>query len=133
MEEFKIRELIKKYSDYVRYPISLEVEKKRRGQKSENHGNFKLHGSYLEKNKNDVTEEEYNEFYMSKFHDWEKPLMNIHIKVEGNIDYTALLYIPSKTPMDFYTKDYEKGLQLYTKNVFIMDKCKQLVPDHFRL
>jgi molecular chaperone HtpG len=84
------------------------------------------------KNKNDVTEEEYNEFYMSKFHDWEKPLMNIHIKVEGNIDYTALLYIPSKTPMDFYTKDYEKGLQLYTKNVFIMDKCKQLVPDHFR-
>lgn len=129
LEEFKIRELIKKYSDYVRYPINLEVEKKD-GEKTMEVLNAMV--PIWKKNKNDVSEDEYNEFYMSKFHDWEKPLMNIHIKVEGNIDYTALLYIPSKTPMDFYTKDYEKGLQLYTKNVFIMDKCKQLVPDHFR-
>jgi molecular chaperone HtpG len=132
MEEFKIRELIKKYSDYVRYPISLEVEKKEGDKKVKTTETLNSMVPIWKKNKNDVTEEEYNEFYMSKFHDWEKPLMNIHIKVEGNIDYTALLYIPSKTPMDFYTKDYEKGLQLYTKNVFIMDKCKQLVPDHFR-
>ncbi|WP_319370402.1 molecular chaperone HtpG [uncultured Ilyobacter sp.] len=132
MEEYKIRELVKKYSDYVRYPINLEVEKKEGDKKVKSMETLNSMVPIWKKNKNDVTEEEYNEFYMSKFHDWEKPLMNIHIKVEGNIDYTALLYIPSRTPMDFYTKDYEKGLQLYTKNVFIMDKCKQLVPDHFR-
>lgn len=132
LEEYKIRELIKKYSDYVRYPINLEVEKNDGDKKVKNMETLNSMVPIWKKNKNDVTEEEYNEFYMSKFHDWEKPLMNIHIKVEGNIDYTALLYIPSRTPMDFYTKDYEKGLQLYTKNVFIMDKCKQLVPDHFR-
>jgi len=84
------------------------------------------------KNKNEVTDEEYRDFYTSKYHDWQDPLKHIHFKVEGNIEYTALLYIPSKTPMDFYTKDFEKGLQLYTKNVFIMDKCRELLPDHFR-
>lgn len=132
LEEFKIRELVKKYSDYVRYPINFEVEVKEEEKKVKKMETLNSMVPIWKKNKSDVTEEEYNEFYMSKFHDWEAPLMNIHIKVEGNIDYSALLYIPSKTPMDFYTKDYEKGVQLYTKNVFIMDKCKELVPDHFR-
>ena len=84
------------------------------------------------KNKNNIEEKEYNEFYMNKFHDWIEPLKAIHIKAEGNVEYTALIYIPSRAPMDFYSKDFEKGIQLYTKNVFIMDKCKELVPEHFR-
>jgi molecular chaperone HtpG len=132
LEEFKIRELIKKYSDYVRYSINLEVETLEEDKKIKKMETLNSMVPIWKKNKKDVTEEEYNEFYMSKFHDWEPPLMNIHIKVEGNIDYSALLYIPSKTPMDFYTKDYEKGVQLYTKNIFIMEKCKELIPDHFR-
>jgi molecular chaperone HtpG len=116
----------------VRYSINLEVETLEEDKKIKKMETLNSMVPIWKKNKKDVTEEEYNEFYMSKFHDWEPPLMNIHIKVEGNIDYSALLYIPSKTPMDFYTKDYEKGVQLYTKNIFIMEKCKELIPDHFR-
>ena len=132
LEEYKIRELVKKYSDYVRYPVMLEIERKEEEVTTKTMETLNSMVPVWKKNKNEITLEEYNDFYTSKFHDWESPFRYIHFKVEGNIEYTALLYIPSKTPTDFYTKDYEKGLQLYTKNVFIMEKCKELLPDHFR-
>ncbi len=138
LEEYKIKELIQKYSDYVRYPILLEVTKTIEDEetkvKTETKEQEKINSQtpLWKKSKTEVTEEEYNEFYQGKFHDWVDPLKTIHFKVEGNLDYSALLYIPSKTPMDFYSKEFEKGLQLYSKNVFIMEKCKELIPDHFR-
>ena len=138
LEEYKIKELIKKYSDYVRYPILLEVtrieEDEETKEKTEIIEQEKINSQtpLWKKSKSEITEEEYNEFYKGKFHDWMDPLKTIHFKVEGNLEYTALLYIPSKTPMDFYSKEFEKGLQLYSKNVFIMEKCKELIPDHFR-
>ena len=138
LEEYKIKELIQKYSDYVRYPILLEVTKieedEKTKEKIETIKQEKINSQtpLWKKSKTEVTEEEYNEFYQGKFHDWVNPLKTIHFKVEGNLDYTALLYIPSKTPMDFYSKEFEKGLQLYSKNIFIMEKCKELIPDHFR-
>jgi molecular chaperone HtpG len=138
LEEYKIKELIQKYSDYVRYPILLEVTKTIEDEetkvKTETKEQEKINSQtpLWKKSKTNVTEEEYNEFYQGKFHDWVNPLKTIHFKVEGNLDYSALLYIPSKTPMDFYSKEFEKGLQLYSKNVFIMEKCKELIPDHFR-
>jgi len=138
LEEYKIKELIKKYSDYVRYPILLEVTKsnvdEETNEKIETIEQEKINSQVplWRKSKTEITEEEYSEFYQGKFHDWTDPLKTIHFKVEGNLDYTALLYIPSKTPMDFYSKEFEKGLQLYSKNIFIMEKCKELIPDHFR-
>jgi molecular chaperone HtpG len=138
LEEYKIKELIKKYSDYVRYPILLEVTKVQEDEetkeKIETIEQEKINSQtpLWKKAKSEIKDEDYNEFYKGKFHDWIDPLKTIHFKVEGNLDYTALLYIPSKTPMDFYSKEFEKGLQLYSKNVFIMDKCKELIPDHFR-
>ena len=138
LEEYKIKELIQKYSDYVRYPILLEVTKtiedEETKEKIETIEQEKINSQtpLWKKSKTEITEEEYNEFYQGKFHDWVNPLKTIHFKVEGNLDYSALLYIPSKTPMDFYSKEFEKGLQLYSKNVFIMEKCKELIPDHFR-
>ncbi|UUV17734.1 molecular chaperone HtpG [Fusobacteria bacterium ZRK30] len=138
LEEYKIKELIQKYSDYVRYPILLEVTKtvedEETKEKIETVEQEKINSQtpLWKKSKTEITEEEYNEFYQGKFHDWTNPLKTIHFKVEGNLDYSALLYIPSKTPMDFYSKEFEKGLQLYSKNVFIMEKCKELIPDHFR-
>jgi len=138
LEEYKIKDLVKKYSDYVIYPILLEVTKSEEDEETKE----KIETIEMEKinsqtplwkkSKSEIKDEEYNEFYQGKFHDWTAPLKTIHFKVEGNLDYTALLYIPSKTPMDFYSKEFEKGLQLYSKNVFIMDKAKDLIPDHFR-
>ncbi len=132
LQEYKVRELVKKYSDYVRYPIRLEGEKKEEETTVKEMETLNSMVPIWKKNRTEITEDEYKDFYTSKYHDWEEPLKHIHFKVEGNIEYTALLYIPSKAPMDFYTRDFEKGLQLYTKNVFIMDKCKELLPDHFR-
>ena len=138
LEEYKIKELIQKYSDYVRYPILLEVTKtvedEETKEKVETVEQEKINSQtpLWKKSKTDITPDEYNEFYQGKFHDWVDPLKTIHFKFEGNLDYAALLYIPSKTPMDFYSKEFEKGLQLYSKNVFIMEKCKELIPDHFR-
>jgi len=143
-ETWELKSLVKKYSDYVRYPIMMEFEKE--NPKKDEKGEI-IEGEYeteivtetlnsmtpiWKKSKEELKDEDYNEFYKGKFHDWMDPMKTIHYAVEGNIEYTALLFIPSKTPMDFYTKDYEKGLQLYTKNVFIMDKCKDLIPDYFR-
>ncbi len=143
-ETWEIKSLDKKYSDYVRYPVEMDVTKET--PKKDDKGEI-IEGEYdteiiretlnsmtplWKKSKEQLSDEEYNEFYKGKFHDWVDPIKTIHYKVEGNIDYTALLFIPGKAPMDFYTKEFEKGLQLYTKNVFIMDKCKELIPDYFR-
>lgn len=119
LEPWKIKELIKKYSDYVRYPIYFEGEVVNSTKPI-----WKI-------DKSELTDEKYNEFYKSNFHDWEDPMLHFHLKVQGNIEYTALLYIPKKTPIDFYSKEYKRGLQLYTKNVFIMDKCDELIPEYF--
>ena len=138
LEEWEIKNLVKKYSDYVRYPIFMDIKREVEGENPDEktteikRETLNSMTPIWKKSKNDITEEEYNEFYKGKFHDWVDPVKVIHTTVEGNIEYTALLYIPSKTPMDFYSKEYEKGLQLYTKNIFIMDKCKELVPDYFR-
>ncbi|WP_027131686.1 molecular chaperone HtpG [Fusobacterium necrophorum] len=119
LEEWKIKELVKKYSDYIRYQIKM--------------GEDTLNSSQpiWKKAKSEVTEEEYKEFYKSNFHDWQDPLLHFPLKVQGNVEYTALLYIPQKAPFDFYTKNFKRGLQLYTKNVFIMDKCEELIPEYF--
>lgn len=119
LEEWKIKELVKKYSDYIRYQIKM--------------GEDTLNSSrpIWKKAKSEVTEEEYKEFYKSNFHDWQDPLLHFPLKVQGNVEYTALLYIPQKAPFDFYTKNFKRGLQLYTKNVFIMDKCEELIPEYF--
>lgn len=119
LEDWKVKDLVKKYSDYVRYPIYFENEV------------INSTKPIWKTDKSQLKDEDYNEFYKSNFHDWEDPMFHFHIKVQGNIEYTALLYIPKKTPFDFYSKDYKRGLQLYTKNVFIMDKCEDLIPNYF--
>lgn len=119
LEDWKIKDLVKKYSDYVRYPIYFNDEV------------INSTKPIWKTDKSTLKDEDYNEFYKSNFHDWEDPMMHFHLKVQGNIEYTSLLYVPKKAPIDFYTKDYKKGLQLYTKNVFIMDKCDELIPEYF--
>lgn len=119
LEDWKIRDLVKKYSDYVRYPIIFNDE------------TINSTKPIWKTDKSQLKDENYNEFYKSTFHDWEDPMFHFHLKVQGSIEYTALLYIPKKAPMDFYSKDYKKGLQLYTKNIFIMDKCDELIPEYF--
>lgn len=143
LEQFELQSLVKKYSDYIRYPIRMEMERSRVKEGTEDSENPEYE-SYTElstlnsmvplwqRAKKDITEDEYNTFYREKFFDYEKPLANIHISVEGAVTYKALLYIPAKAPYDYYTKDYKKGLQLYSSGVMIMDKCEELVPEHFR-
>ncbi len=139
LEEFKIRELIRKYSDYVRYPINMNVtksipdptdDKKTIDTQEEETLNSMI--PLWKKSKSKIKPEEYNEFYKQKFNDWENPAKVIHYTVEGSLSYTALLFIPSRAPFDFYYQTYEPGLQLYSKGVFILDKAKDLLPDHFR-
>ncbi len=137
LEEYKIKSIVKKYSDYIRYPIRMDVEKTR---KIEGKDEFE---TYIEnevlnsmvpiwrKSSSQLTEEDYNNFYMDKFYDYEKPLKVIHSSVEGNATYNMMLFIPSKAPYNYYTKDYEKGLQLYSNGVLIMEKCADLLPDYF--
>lgn len=138
LEEYKIRSIIKKYSDYIRYPIIMEVENRVLKEGSENeyettHEDATLNSMVpiWKKDKKDVTEEDYNNFYSDKFYDYEKPMKVINSKVEGQCSYNALLFIPSHAPYDFYTKEYEKGLQLYSNGVLIQDKCSDLLPDYF--
>ncbi len=142
LEEYEIRNLVTKYSDYIRYPIRMEVEKSRK--KEDSPEDKPEYESYTEvvtlnsmvpiwqKNKKDVTEEEYNTFYQDKFYDYNKPLRVIHFSAEGQVSFKALLYIPGKAPYDFYTKDFKRGLQLYSSGVMIMDSCEDLLPEHFR-
>ena len=142
LEEYEIRNLITKYSDYIRYPIRMEVEKSRKKEDSpedkpeyESYTEVETLNSMVplwQKNKKDVTEEEYNTFYRDKFYDFNKPLRFIHFSAEGQVSFKALLYIPSKAPYDFYTKDFKRGLQLYSSGVMIMENCEDLLPEHFR-
>ena len=140
LEEWEIRNLVKKYSDYIRYPIRMEVSKSfntgtSEEPKYETIQTMETLNSMVplwQKAKKDVTEEEYNGFYQDKFYDYTKPLATIHTSVEGMVSYKALMYIPAKAPFDFYTKDYKRGLQLYSSGVMIMENCEDLVPEHFR-
>jgi len=143
LDEYKIKDLIKKYSDYISFPIKMECEHQRPVNNENNENAERKFEKYKEievlnsmipiwkKNKSDIKEEEYDTFYTDKFGDYDKPLKVIHAKAEGGITYTALLFIPSRTPYDYYTKEYEKGLQLYSNGVLIMDKCKELIPDYY--
>ena len=139
LDEWTIKSLVKQYSDYIRYPIKMEVTKSVKKEGTEDEYEDKKEVEILnamtpiwKKNKNDVTDEEYNNFYMQKYYDYKEPLFHILLNVEGKVNYTALLYVPSVAPYNLYSEKYEKGLQLYSKGVFIMDKCKELIPDYFR-
>ena len=142
LSEFKLKSLIKKYSDYIHYPIKMEVEteklkdKKNKDDKDEYETIKEVTtiNSMIpiwKRNKNEVTDEDYEHYYTDTYYDYEKPLKVITTSVEGNISYKGLLFIPSHTPYDFYTKDYEKGLSLYSNGVMIMEKCGDLLPDHY--
>lgn len=137
LSEYKLRGIIKKYSDYISYPIKMEVENNRKKEDSDEYETYKeviTVNSMIplwKRNKKDIAEEEYNNFYSDKFFDYDKPLDVLHFNIEGNVNYNALLYIPSHAPYDYYSKEYEKGLQLYTNGVLIMDKCSELLPDYF--
>lgn len=138
LEQYEIQSLVKKYSDYVHYPIKMNVTtsvKKEDSDEYEEVTENKTLNSMIplwKRNKKDITDEEYNDFYKDKFNDFNDPLKVIHTSVEGTVSYDSLLFIPSKPPMDYYSNDYEKGLQLYSRGVFIMDKASDLVPEHFR-
>ena len=147
LDEYKIRELIRKYSDYIRYPIRMEVTKSRMKELSpeeKEENKSPEYESYTEvetlnsmvpiwqRSSKDVSEEEYNSFYREKFFDYNKPLRTIHMSAEGTVSFKALLYVPGKAPYDFYTKDFKRGLQLYSSGVMIMENCEELLPEHFR-
>ena len=119
LEDWKIKDLVKKYSNYIRYEIYFGDEV------------INSTKPIWKKDKNELKDEDYNEFYKATFHDWNDPLLHINLKVQGNIEYNALLFIPKKLPFDYYTKNFKRGLQLYTKNVFIMEKCEDLIPEYF--
>ena len=129
LEEFKIQGLIKKYSDYVTYPIKMETKDEKTGDISLSEPINSMIPLW-KKSKNKIKEEEYNSFYQEKFFDYEKPLKVIHTKTEGIVSYDALMFIPSRVPYDFYTKDYKKGLELYSNGVLIMEHCEDLLPDY---
>ena len=138
LEQYTIEDIVKKYSDYIRYPIMMDMTESKLKEGSEDEYETVVTPTQLNsmvplwrKNKNEITEEEYEEFYKSKFYDFEKPLLTVHSKTEGQVTYDALLYVPSHAPFDYYTKSYEKGLQLYSNGVLIMDKCADLLPDYF--
>ncbi|ELC8386833.1 molecular chaperone HtpG [Clostridium perfringens] len=138
LEEYKLKSLIKKYSDFIRYPIKLDVTKSRVKDGTENE-----HEEYVEeetvnsmvplwrRNKNELTDDDYNNFYVEKRFGFDKPLRHMHISVDGMISYNSILYIPENIPYDYYTKEYEKGLELYSNGVLIMEKCSELLPDYF--
>lgn len=145
LEQYEISNLVKRYSDYIRYPITMEVthSKEVPAPEGAEEGTAPTYEQVTEvetlntmapiwkKNKNEVTEDEYNDFYMSTFYDYSKPMKVIHSSTEGVATYNALLYIPSKAPMNYYSKDYKKGLKLYASGVMIMESCEDLLPDYF--
>ncbi len=138
LEEYEIRSLVKKYSDYIRYPIRMKISKSRKKEDADEYE------SYMEEEtlnsmvplwhraKKDVTQEEYDAFYRERFFDYNKPAKVIHTSAEGSVSFKALLYIPSKAPFDFYSREFKPGLQLYSSGVMIMENCEDLLPDHFR-
>lgn len=138
LEEYEIRRLIKKYSDYITYPIKMNITKSRLKENSKDEYEEYIEEEIInslvpiwKRNKKDITDEEYDTFYSDKFFDYEKPLVHIHTAAEGTISYNSLIYIPSHASFDYYSKEYEKGLQLYSNGVLIMEKCADLVPDYF--
>ena len=146
LDQYRLKSLVKKYSDYIRFPIKMEVTHSRPKEMSDEDkeaGKTPEYEEYIEvetlnsmtplwkKNKTELKDEDYKHFYTEKFYDYSEPLRYAHVKNEGNANYNALLYIPSKAPFDFYSKEYEKGLQLYSNGVLIMDKCADLLPDYF--
>ena len=138
LDEYEIRNLVKKYSDYIRYPIRMEVSKSRKKEESneyEYYTDWETLNSMVpiwQRNKKDVSDLEYEAFYCDKFMDYQKPLRTVHVSAEGTVSFKALLYIPAKAPYDFYAKDYKSGLQLYSAGVMIMENCADLLPEHFR-
>ena len=146
LEQYRLDDLIKKYSDYIHYPIRMLMHKSRQKERPEDAGEdyksewedydeWETLNSMVplwQRPKSEVTEEEYNAFYKEHYGDWEDPLSVIHVRAEGQVEYKAMLYIPTRAPYDFYSRDFEKGLQLYSSGVLIMDKCADLLPDHFR-
>ena len=142
LESWRLQELVRKYSDYIRFPIRMEVSKTRKKEgcpddkpEYETYQEVETLNSMVpiwQRRKSSVKPEEYNKFYRDKFHDYTDPLRVIAVSAEGAVTYKALLFIPGAMPMDYYTKEYEKGLQLYSNGVLIMDKCADLLPDHFR-
>ncbi len=139
LDEYRVRSIIKKYSDFIRYPIKMEVTRQRPKEGSE--GEFEEYREeqtinsmvpIWRKNKNELTDEDYEAFYMEKHYGFDKPLKHMHISVDGAVSYNAILYLPETTPFDFYTKEYEKGLELYSNGVLIMSKAPDLLPDYYR-
>lgn len=136
--QYTVQNIVSKYSDYIRYPIMLDMERTELKEGTENEYETVVEATQLNsmvplwrKSKSEITDEDYNSFYQSKFYDYEAPLKTIHSKTEGQISYDALLFIPAHAPFDYYSKDFEKGLALYTNGVVIMEKCKELLPDYF--
>ncbi|KJS21755.1 MAG: chaperone protein HtpG [Clostridiaceae bacterium BRH_c20a] len=143
LEEYTLKSIIKKYSDFIRYPIKMDITGRRPKEGSEEEGTEKEYEEYTEeqtvnsmvpiwrKNKNELKLEDYENFYSEKHYGFDKPIKHIHISVDGAVSYNAILFIPEKMPFDFYTKEYEKGLELYSSGVLIMNKCPDLLPDYF--
>ena len=138
LEEYTIKSIIKKYSDFIRYPIKMDVTERKLEEGTENEYEDIIEEKTINsrvpiwrKNKNELTDEDYDNFYAEKHYGYDKPIKHIHVSVDGMVSYNSILYIPEKTPYDFYTKDYEKGLELYSNGVMIMNKCSDLVPDYF--
>ncbi|KXA14832.1 molecular chaperone HtpG [Clostridium perfringens] len=138
LEEYKLKSLIKKYSDFIRYPIKLDVTKSRVKEGTENEQEEYVEEETVNsmvplwrRNKNELTDDDYNNFYVEKRFGFDKPLRHMHISVDGMISYNSILYIPENIPYDYYTKEYEKGLELYSNGVLIMEKCSELLPDYF--
>jgi molecular chaperone HtpG len=138
LDEYRLKSIIKKYSDFVRYPIKMDITGRRPKAEDEkeyeDYTEEKVINSMVpiwKKNKNELTQEDYDNFYTEKRYGFDKPIKHIHISAEGTVSYKAILYIPEKMPYDFYTKEYEKGLELYSNGVLIMNKCAELLPDYF--
>ena len=136
-QQYFVSDLIKKYSDYIRYPIVMEMQKSRKKEGSDEYEDYfeqETLNSMVpvwKKQKSELTDEDYNNFYATTFYDFEKPLRKVHATIEGNVNYTALLYFPAKAPVDFYSREFKKGLALYCNGVLIMEKCEDLLPDYF--
>lgn len=138
LEEYRLRSIIKKYSDFIRYPIKMDISKRRLKDGSEDEFEDYVEEEIInnrvpiwKKNKNELSQEDYDNFYAEKRYGFDKPIKHIHVKAEGTVSYNAILYIPKEMPYDFYTKEYEKGLELYSNGVLIMNKCPELLPDYF--
>lgn len=137
LEEYRLKEIIKKYSDFIRFPIKMDVTKSKKADDSEDYVDYVEEETInsmvpiWKKNKSELTEEEYENFYREKRYGFDKPIKSIHLNVDGTIRYNAILFIPENRPFDYYSQDYQKGLELYSNGVLIMEKCADLVPDHF--